>query len=199
MNLLHVYHYTCGRVYEKYCLKTLKKLEKYPTSNSCVGMSFHQWKVSKVCKIIFSLQTFRLKQFGALQTSICTHKAQTKIFSSKCCLFVDQKNDFFFEVSERVCLVCTHTLWGAKGLFGSICLPKPVRYLGEPPLVLWRHWWKFVKIAIFPQKHPYDRIFWWSKMSLGVRSTPQNFFGRQWRSKAFPKIFLAINIMWLGF
>ena len=39
----------------------------------------------------------------------------------------------FFEVSGRVCLVCRHTFWGAKGLFGSICLPQPARYLGEPP------------------------------------------------------------------
>ena len=113
---------SCGRVYEKYCLKTLKKLEKYPTSNSRIGMSFLQWNVSKVCKTIFSLQTFRLKQFGALQTSICTHKAQTKIFSSKCCLFVDQKNDFFLK-SQKGCAWCVHILFGVRrvslGLYAS--------------------------------------------------------------------------------
>ena len=80
--------------------------------------------------------------------------------------------------SQKGCAWCVYILLGVRrvslGLYAS---PKPVKYLGEPSLVLWRHWQKFVKIAIFPQKHPYDRIFWWSKMGLGVHSTPQFFLG----------------------
>ena len=47
--------------------------------------------------------------------------------------FVDQKKGFFFEVSERVCLVCTHTFWGYEGIIWVYMHPQPVRYLGEPP------------------------------------------------------------------
>ena len=124
---------TCGRVYEKYCLKTLKKLEKYPTSNSCVGMSFHQWKVSKVCKIIFSLQNFRLKWLDALQTIICTHKAQTKKFRQNVAFCGPKKKGFFLK-SQKGCAWCVYILLGVRSFLWVYMPPKSVRYLGEP------HW-----------------------------------------------------------
>ena len=102
--------------------------------------------------------------------------------------FCGQKKDFFRSLRKGVPGVYTYFL-GCEGFIWVYMPPQPVRYLGEPPLVLWRHWWKFVKITIFPQKHPYDRIFWWSKMSLGVRSTPQNFLRVNEGPKPAPNFF----------
>ena len=161
-------------------------------------MSFLQWNVSKVCKTIFSLQTFRLKQFGALQTSICTHKAQTKIFSSKCCLFVDQKK-WFFSKSQEGCAWCVHILFGVRRVYLDLYASHNLSDTSENPLGTLTTLVKICKNRDFPPETPLRQNFLVVENEFGVRSTPQSFFGRQWRSKAFPKLFLAINIMWLGF
>ena len=153
-------------------------------------MSFHQWKVSKVCKIIFSLQTFRLKQFGALQTSICTHKAQTKIFSSKCCLFVDQKNDFFFEVSERVAW-CVHILFGVRRVYLGLYAYPNLSDTSENTPWYFDDIGKICKNRDFPPETPLRQNFLVVENEFGGALHTPKFFLEAMKVQSLPKIFFG--------